>query len=364
LAIVLPTGKFRVDSLAASLSAASDELANIPGFERISAAELMSERAFSPAVSDIQQAPAPERPARPRVTLATVGVTALSDFAICARRFELNHLFGIAEPRLGPGSLRSTHEDPRALGSAAHRVLEAFPSERWGTPIEAAEIEAALLREGLDADSESSAVTARGIAAFLQGRYARAIRADGSRIRRELSIEIPFRRDVTTTEASLERASKSRGRRVPAGQLELFALRPRTDAPDPELMGATVVLKATLDLVIERADGSVDIIDYKRSRGGDAERYAFQLAAYREVARRSFGKEQIRTGLVHLLGDDSEPDWQTPPQFDFFELGTRLVEARFLNRWPGVTESACRKAQCGFVTACHSRRSDERGTAP
>ncbi|HEY2734992.1 MAG TPA: PD-(D/E)XK nuclease family protein, partial [Polyangiales bacterium] len=356
LAIVLPAGKFRPDSLAASLSVASDELAQIRGFERISACELLAEPAFSPTANDARQAPVPARPARPRVTLATVGVTALSDFAICARRFELNHLFGIAEPRLGPGSTRSAHEDPRALGSAAHRVLEAFPSERWGMPVDAAEIEAALLREGLDADSESSAVTARGIAAFLQGQYARTIREDGSRIRRELSLEIPFRRNAAPTDATAERPSKSRGRRVSANQLELFALRPRTDAPDPELMGATVVLKATLDLVIERSDGSVDIIDYKRSRGGDAERYAFQLAAYREAARRSFGKERIRTGLVHLLGDDNEPDWQAPPQFDFFELGTRLVEARFLDRWPGVAESACRKAQCGFVAACHEQR--------
>jgi hypothetical protein len=105
--------------------------------------------------------------------------------------------------------------------------------------------------------------------------------------------------------------------------------------------------------VIERADGSIDVIDYKRSRGGDEERYAFQLAAYREAARRSFGKARIRTGLVHLLGENNEPDWQTPPTFDFFELGTRLVETRFHDVWPGVEESACRKAQCGFVTACH-----------
>jgi hypothetical protein len=56
---------------------------------------------------------------------------------------------------------------------------------------------------------------------------------------------------------------------------------------------------------------------------------------------------------VHILGENNEPDWQTPPAFDFFELGTRLVEARFHDLWPGVPENACRKAQCGFVTACH-----------
>ena len=142
----------------------------------------------------------------------------------------------------------------------------------------------------------------------------------------------------------------------PQRQLELFALRPRQAAPDPALRTATVVLKATLDLVIERTDGSIDVIDYKRSRGGDEDRYSFQLAAYREAALRHYGADRVRTGLVHLLGDDNEPDWQSSGSFDFFELGARLVEARFHDAWPSIAEPACRKAQCGFVSACHGPR--------
>jgi ATP-dependent helicase/nuclease subunit A len=358
LAIVLPAGKLRADSLAASVTAVNERLDEIPGLERISARELLTEDAFLATPSDTPPDPPPDRPARPRVTLATIGVTALSDFAICARRFELNHLFNISEPRLGPAAAPPSREDPRALGSAAHRVLESFPSERWGTPVDPLEIVRELTREGLDPNSDSSLATARGIAKFLEGPYARSVREDGSRIQRELSLGIPFRRPAPAAlEADAPSVSKGRGRRVAPGQLELFALRPRTTAPDPALMDATVVLKAALDLVIERADGSIDVIDYKRSRGGDEERYAFQLAAYREAARRNFGKERIRTGLVHLLGENNEPDWQAPPSFDFFELGTRLVEARFHDQWPGIAEPACRKAQCGFVTACHSRGS-------
>jgi hypothetical protein len=231
--------------------------------------------------------------------------------------------------------------------------LEAFPSERWGTPVEPAEILQALAREGLDPEAESSAGTARGIAGFLAGAYARSVREDGSRIRRELALGIPFRTAQAAPRAEPEASPRARGRRVAPGQLELFALRPRTNAPDPELLSATVVLKATLDLVIERADGSIDVIDYKRSRGGDEDRYSFQLAAYREAAQRHYGGERIRTGLVHLLGENNEPDWQAPPSFDFFELGTRLIEARFHDSWPAIAEPACRKAQCGFVSACH-----------
>jgi ATP-dependent helicase/nuclease subunit A len=366
LAIILPAGKLRADSLAGSVAAVADELDEIPGVERVSARALFAEAAFSATPSDTLPDPPPMRPERPRVTLATIGVTALSDFAICARRFELNHLFSIAEPRLGPAATSTSREDPRALGSAAHRVLEAFPSQRWGEPVAPAEILQALTREGLDPNSESSLSTANGIARFLEGAYARSIRADGSRIQRELSLGIPFRRPAPVLEIEAPDPIKSRGRRAAPGQLELFALRPRSSAPDPALMDATIVLKATLDLIIERADGSIDVIDYKRSRGGDEDRYAFQLAAYREAARQHFGKDRIRTGLVHLLSENNEPDWQTPPKFDFFELGTRLVEARFHDLWPGIAESACRKAQCGFVTACHGVEGlgSARGAAP
>ncbi|HKO49660.1 MAG TPA: PD-(D/E)XK nuclease family protein, partial [Polyangiaceae bacterium] len=229
-----------------------------------------------------------------------------------------------------------------------------FPSERWGTPVQPAEILEALAREGLDPDAESSAGTACGIARFLAGAYARSIQQEGCRIRRELSLGIPFRSTPPEQSPPPESGARTRGRRVAPGQLELFALRPRSNAPDPELLSATVVIKATLDLVIERVDGSIDVIDYKRSRGGDEDRYSFQLAAYRTAAQRHFGIDRIRTGLVHLLGENNEPDWQTPAAFDFFELGTRLVEARFHDSWPAISEPACRKAQCGFVSACHA----------
>ncbi|HET7542706.1 MAG TPA: PD-(D/E)XK nuclease family protein, partial [Polyangiaceae bacterium] len=355
LAIVLPEGKLRADSLAASIVGVGARLDQIPGVTRLPARDLFAEPAFSTAAVAHSPSPPPERPARPRVTLATIGVTALSDFALCARRFELSHLWNLAEPRAGARVAAPSAEDPRALGSAAHRVLEAFPSERWGSAIEATEILQALAREGLDAEAESSAATARGIAQFLSGEYARSVQRDGSRLRRELSLGIPFRHAAPIANVPAASPSRSRGRRVAPGQLELFALRPRSNAPDPELLSATVVLKATLDLVIERPDGSIDVIDYKRSRGGDEDRYSFQLAAYREAARFHYGIERVRTGLVHLLGENSEPDWQTPAEFDFFELGTRLIEARFHDLWPAIAEPACRKAQCGFISACHGR---------
>ena len=222
LAIVLPAGKVRADSLAASIIAQAEQLQAIPGFERVSAQALLSESPLLATACDTPPDRPPERPTRPRVTLVTIGVTALSDFAICARRFELNHLFEISEPRLGPGLAERGGEDPRALGSAAHRVLESFPDERWGTAVDPLEIQQALARAGLDPKSEASLATARGIAQFLAGAYARSIRMDGSRIQRELSIGIPFRRPLPTPPIDGPNASKARGRRVAPGQLELF----------------------------------------------------------------------------------------------------------------------------------------------
>ena len=281
----------------------------------------------------------------------------MSDFAICARRFELAHLFSIAEPRAGArvsdlerARIRARWAAPR---TASWRL---FRANAGAPPVEPAEILQALAREGLDPEASRARALPAASRSFLAGSYARSVREDGSRIRRELSLGIPFRNAPAEPSPAPASDPRARGRRVahsPA-QLELFALRPRTNAPDPELLSATVVLKATLDLVIERTDGSIDVIDYKRSRGGDEDRYSFQLAAYREAAQRHFGIDRIRTGLVHLLGENNEPDWQTPPAFDFFELGTRLIEARFHDLWPAIAEPACRKAQCGFVSACHA----------
>jgi ATP-dependent helicase/nuclease subunit A len=263
LAIVLPAGKLRADSLAASIVGVGARLDQIPGVTRMPARDLFAERPFPVASHDQGPSPPPARPARPRVTLATIGVTALSDFALCARRFELSHLWSLSEPRAGARVATPSTEDPRALGSAAHRVLEAFPSARWGTPVEASEILQLLAREASDAHAESSAATARGIAQFLSGDYARSVQRDGSRLRRELSLGIPFRHAAASASVPTAAShSRARGRRVAPGQLELFALRPRSNEPDPELLSATVVLKATLDLVIERPAGSIDVIDY------------------------------------------------------------------------------------------------------
>ena len=153
LAIVLPAGKLRPESLAASIVAVGAALDQIAGVQRVSPrASLLDEPPLTATASDAPPAPPPDRPARPRVTLATIGVTALSDFAICARRFELSHLFNIAEPRLTPAKSRTGCPAAKTRArSAAPRIGCSKPSRpRVGaSAIEPEEILQALAREGL-----------------------------------------------------------------------------------------------------------------------------------------------------------------------------------------------------------------------
>ena len=115
-------------------------------------------------------------------------------------------------------------------------------------------------------------------------------------------------------------------------------------------------MKATLDLAVVHADGRVDVVDYKRSRGGDADRYAFQLAAYAAAARAEFAASEVRTGLIHLLGRAETPEWLEPEPADFAQIMQSLLEARFSGAFAALeSRAACVAARCGFVQACHRR---------
>jgi ATP-dependent helicase/nuclease subunit A len=88
---------------------------------------------------------------RPRVSTSrslAIATTALGMFRGCARRFRFRYLLGLEEPvasgqldlfaltALADESARGDdlleEADPRALGRAAHRVLQRWPAARWG----------------------------------------------------------------------------------------------------------------------------------------------------------------------------------------------------------------------------------------
>ena len=338
LCIALPA-KARNDTLAASIRSLveSGELDDDPAVVRISGRSLLGALPSAPAIPGAPLR-VPRRPLLPPWQGAAVGVTALADFALCARRFQLLHVLGLDEPEAARaraarlpqlrGDRREEDEnDARALGSAAHRVLERFPLERWGTAIESDELLGQLELEGLDPAAEASRETAAGIARFLSGAYARSTHEPGVRVHRELEITAIFAHDA----------------RGDSSQLELF------EASNTQ----RAVIKASLDLVIERPSGVIEVLDYKRTRSGDSRRYSLQLAAYASICAQRFGPLPVRTGLVHLLDPAPEPEWLASGNPDLPGLVSNLVRRRYSGDYPPVPPTRCRSIRCGFFPACH-----------
>lgn len=334
LVLALPRAS-RPGSLAASISELLEsDLVGALEIERLAASQLLATSAIVPDAPALPSPP-PPRPARGRVDSVAVGVTALADFVLCPRRFSLIHVFGIEEPEQLTGRGPQAGQDPRQLGSAAHRVLERFPLERWGEPIPLDGIIQQLVGEGLDRHAEETERTADGIRRFLEGDYARSLRSSGARVERELELALV----LTLTDQAAEGL-----------QLQLFTARERP---------AQAIVKAMLDLVVHHSDGSVDVIDYKRSRGGDSERYLMQLSTYGQAVRQVLAARSVRTGLVHLLAESAEPEWITPPPVDLPANLTELVGRRYSGDYPPIPPAQCRRVHCGFLASCHpGRRTD------
>jgi ATP-dependent helicase/nuclease subunit A len=304
------------------------------------------------------EAGAPERPRQPPARTLALATTPLMVFRDCPRRFRLRHLLALDEPvfsgqldLFGEDKLPIEGEeeritgtaaeeiDPRVLGRAAHRVLEQWPRAGWGETTVPEAVRARLAAEGLAEGAAETERIAAAIARFLSGRWAARGAAQGSRLLREHAFLLPVRAGV-----------------------------------------ATLALRGTMDLCIEHADGSVDVIDYKRSRPrADLGPYAFQLRAYALSARRS-GATVVRAGVLFLGGEAGRAatgDEPTPlrgkgeggaisdAEHDAFErelgaLGQRFAEARWNDRFPPVELPTCQRLRCGFVVACHGPAARER----
>jgi ATP-dependent helicase/nuclease subunit A len=348
LVIALPS-KARAGSLAKTVLDLHIEgaFSAIAGFETHTVSELL----VTPKLGRAVLAPGSDPPERaePSSTAIVLGVTALADFRICPRRFNLLQLHGLSEPRRGGTSEPSDADaDPRLAGIAAHHVLETWPLERWGEPADVAELTRALERGGLPAATPTGQKTLQGLGRFLSGSYAGMLRREAVRIEREVSLTVTLHGRVA--------APAKRAKPQNPAQLELFAASPPAA---PSAAGGTgLVVKATLDLLVELKDGSLHVIDYKRTRGGvsDESRYAAQLSLYRAVVEQQLGKNP-RVGLLHLLGDADEPHWLTPDALEPAALARAFLAARAHDVWPHVPEPTCRGVRCGFVSSCHAAAS-------
>jgi ATP-dependent helicase/nuclease subunit A len=335
---------------------AEGAFSGIVGFNEQATSQLLAE----PKLDLGRSAPGQDPPPRPRVPASTavvLGVTALSDFQICPRRFSLVQLQGLSEPRRGAGARPPKDEadaDPRLAGIAAHHVLEVWPLDRWGEAPDRAFLAAALAHGGLSAKTAVGQKTLEGLERFLSGPYAALVKREAVKVEREVALTVTLQGNGARSVA-LEPAAARSARKNPA-QLDLFAAVPSAAAPETAATGTVpaLVIKATLDLLVELGDGSLHVIDYKRTRGGggDRARYAPQLSLYRSVVAQAFGKVP-KVGLLHLLGDAAEPEWLSPDAADPAAISRAFLAARAEDDWPRVPQATCRAVHCGFVTSCH-----------
>ncbi len=305
---------------------------------------------------------ASERPKAPRLpTVApartvSIATTPLAVFGGCARRFRLRYLLGLEEP-VEAGEIEVADDgaieidvtpdqsdgDPRALGRAAHRVLERWPLHAFGDAVDPREVERRLARTCLAAAPGDLARTALAIARFVSGDFARSIRAGGASIARE----VPF---------ALALPAPSTG-----------------DGPAREL-----VVRGAIDLVIRWPDGRVDVVDYKLAApSATLERHAFQLRTYALAAAR--GDVDVAAAAVHLFGDGrpawlAEGDAVSPTRVrlehadafarDLASLAHRFATARHARAFDPVQRPTCERLGCGFVTACHGAGPSADAPAP
>jgi ATP-dependent helicase/nuclease subunit A len=332
LFVVAPAAKPNGSAMATLRRMIGDDPASLAGAEVQRAAPYLGQagRAESQAergaaIDGPHRAPpdAPPEP-RPLPRALTVSATPLSTFDQCPRRYLFVHEMQLEErasPKRSPDlrALEGDEDDPRSIGSAAHRVLEAWPLDRFGEPTNPDEIVAQLVRQGLAEDAPSTRKMAGGIAGFLGSRFAGAVRRS-PRVRRE----------------------------------EPFVLRVSTNA-------GTLAVRGAIDLVVEHPDGSAEIVDYKRSRATDPAAYAFQLATYALGARQKLGLRPSRAGIAFLAPTFEAPAY-LPVLDDAFladferrlaNLFDTLRRARVESRFAGVPRPRCDELSCGFRSTCH-----------
>jgi ATP-dependent exoDNAse (exonuclease V) beta subunit len=221
--------------------------------------------------------------ARPEVPPALIGglsYSALSGFENCGYRFYVERVLGIGESELASGGDEDESSPAPELrrrfgpGVAVHALLEWSARNRWREP-DADRVAKALREQGLDGSDEQVAMAHELTKAFL-----------GSGLREEIggasvSAEVPF---VLTVAETLVRGS--------------------------------------IDLLVERPDGSVLVVDYKTDRLGDRDpvetvsRYSVQRDLY-ALAAATRGAP-VETAYVFL----ERPDPPVRQRFDEAELET------------------------------------------
>jgi ATP-dependent helicase/nuclease subunit A len=237
-----------------------------------SGAELLSPQEAKTAAEPATQAKPPlGRPEVPPALIGGLSYSALSAFENCGYRFYVERVLGIREPEVVSvdGDDMAAPEVRRRFGPglAVHTLLEWSARHRWREP-SGDRVAASLREQGLDeADADSQVVALTK--AFLDSPLREEIGEDS------VSPEVPF----------------------------VLAV------------GATLI-RGSIDLLVERSDGSVLVVDYKTDRLEDRDpaeivsRYSIQRDLY-ALAAAARGAP-VETAYVFL----ERPDQPVRESFD------------------------------------------------
>jgi ATP-dependent helicase/nuclease subunit A len=222
------------------------------------------------------------RPEVPPALIGALSYSALSGYENCGYRFYVERVLGIAEPD-APSSGNGEAPAPEVRrrfgpGVAVHALLEWSARNRWREP-DAERVASALREQGLEGDEEQTAHALGLVRSFL-----------GSPLREEIgdarvSAEVPFVLSVRGT-----------------------------------------MIRGSIDLLVERPDGSALVVDYKTDRlegrdpGEVVERYSVQRDLY-ALAAASRGAP-VETAYVFL----AQPEARVSERFD--EAGLDVARSR------------------------------------
>ncbi len=183
------------------------------------------------------------RPEVPPALIGGLSYSALSSYENCGYRFYVERVLGIGEPALAAGDGEESSPGPELRrrfgpGVAVHALLEWSARNRWREP-NADRAARALREQGLEASDDRIALALELSEAFLRSALREEI-GDG-----RVGAEVPFVLSVAGT-----------------------------------------LIRGSIDLLVERPDGSVLVVDYKTDRLGDRDpaeivsRYSVQRDLY------------------------------------------------------------------------------------
>ena len=126
-----------------------------------------------------------------------------------------------------------------------------------------------------------------------------------------------------------------------------------------EPLGFTLMLRGQIDLLVEQADGSAQVVDYKTAlQPAEAlAPYAFQLGCYALAAAKFLQPgTRVLTGISFLREPDPSPLFQVAQpglEATLAASAHALVQAQLDGRWAGLARGQCEAIGCGYVYRCH-----------